>query len=225
MEPPSPAELEQWLTETEKRLALIAANLPEKIRVVDLGVREKEPYLALTLREALIWRVEELGATACATIRAEKYGSATLVVRALIETCAILSQLRELLDGRTGVNDDVRAKLYRMLFGARNNAALPDAINVLTFIDHLQKRFPGTRVARAYDLFSEYAHPNWAGVAGLYATMDHKLYETRFGTKDQPHFRASLTDAVGVCVKMAETDYNALAQSIAGWIKTLTSMD
>jgi len=42
----------------------------------------------------------------------------------------------------------------------------PEALNVLTIIDHLTKRFPKLR--SMYDLLSEFAHPNYDGMIGAY---------------------------------------------------------
>jgi hypothetical protein len=42
----------------------LSQSLPESIEIVALGVRSKAPYQLLVVREALIWRTEELARNA-----------------------------------------------------------------------------------------------------------------------------------------------------------------
>ena len=46
-------------------------------------------------------------------------------------------------------------------------------------IDHMNRQFPGVRAR--YDELSETAHPNWSGVFGLFAMIDHDAYTAHFG--------------------------------------------
>ena len=48
------------LAEARQLTAGLSASLPEKIEIAALGVRSKAPFQLLTVREALIWRTEEL---------------------------------------------------------------------------------------------------------------------------------------------------------------------
>ena len=50
---------------------LLSQSLPELIDVAALGVRSKAPYQLLVVREALIWRTEELARNACNALEAE----------------------------------------------------------------------------------------------------------------------------------------------------------
>ena len=46
-------------------------------------------------------------------------------------------------------------------------------------IDHMDRQFPGVRAR--YDELSEFAHPNWSGVSGLFSANDRANYVTNFG--------------------------------------------
>jgi len=48
------------LEEVRLWLERVSQSLPDKIEVASLGVREKVPFKALAVREALIWRAEEM---------------------------------------------------------------------------------------------------------------------------------------------------------------------
>ena len=67
----------------------------------------------------------------------------------------------------------------RMLVGSRTWGDMPQAINILTCLDAMDKRIPGARAS--YDSLSEIAHPNWRGVFGLYAETDRANYISYFG--------------------------------------------
>jgi hypothetical protein len=60
---PDSAAQRPWaedLAEARQLAAGLSASLPDKIEIAALGVRSKAPVQLLTVREALIWRTEEL---------------------------------------------------------------------------------------------------------------------------------------------------------------------
>jgi hypothetical protein len=56
---------------------------------------------------------------------------------------------------------------------------LPEAINVATSVKHVNRELPG--FDEAYNLLSEFSHPNWLGVVGLYLKHDAENFRTEFG--------------------------------------------
>ena len=62
------------------------------------------------------------------------------------------------------------AKVEKLLMGSKmpGEEELPGPINILTLVDQLDKRIGGG-VRHAYDFMSEFAHPNWSGVRGLFS--------------------------------------------------------
>jgi len=68
------------LAEARQLAAGLGASLPDKIEIAALGVRAKAPFQLLTVREALIWRTEELARGACDALEKEDFTVAAMSV-------------------------------------------------------------------------------------------------------------------------------------------------
>jgi len=90
------------LAEARQLAAGLSASLPDKIEVAALGVRSKAPFQLLTVREALIWRTEELARGACDALEKEDFTVAALLIRSIAESAAMTWYLLEILENRTG---------------------------------------------------------------------------------------------------------------------------
>jgi hypothetical protein len=157
----------------------IRAHLPSSISVAALGVRSKAPYLLLAAREALIWRTEELARCACDMLERDDLAAGILLTRAVTESAAFVCRLKELLETRNRYSpDELHQKFQQMLLGEKNSG-LPEAVNILTLIDRMDKQIPGVR--KEYDGLSEFAHPNWSGVLGLFGQHNDRLTFIQFG--------------------------------------------
>lgn len=62
------AEITEKLAGVREYVESFGANLPTKVDVAGLGVMEKAPFIAMCLRESLIWRVEEQARNALAAL-------------------------------------------------------------------------------------------------------------------------------------------------------------
>jgi len=69
--------------------------------------------------------------------------------------------------------------LLQMLAGSRLWPDAPQALQILTCVDRMDKQVSGVR--QSYDILSEIAHPNWRGVFGMYAKIDEATFTARFG--------------------------------------------
>src|SRR5688572_22879490 len=113
------------------------ASLPDRVAAASLTLESKTPFKALVLREALIHRVSSLADGAISEFDAGRWVSATVLVRAVVETTALLFSL----DRRVGRalqeknDDDLTEFLRRTMVSSRTEPSLPEAINVLNFID------------------------------------------------------------------------------------------
>ena len=115
--------------------------------------------------------------------------------------------------------------LSQMLSGWKTrDGEFPVAINILTLVDHLDKRTPGVR--RAYDLMSEIAHPNWSGVSGLFSRNDTENFVVYFGKfrEKTQHIRSHAILALSTTVALFELDYNNLAEIMPEWLSELESL-
>ena len=211
------------LEEVRLWLERVSQSLPDKIEVAALGVREKAPFKALAVREALIWRAEEFTRSAYRLLLTGDLAAAVLIIRGVVECAALMARLTQIVFERhNSTPEDLDSTLSRMLSGwKKHEGEFPDAINILTFVDHLDKRTPGVR--RAYDLMSEIAHPNWSGVAGLFSRDDTKTFVTYFGrfpNKTQPiTTHAILT--LSASIALFESDYNNLGDLLPPWLAEL----
>jgi hypothetical protein len=199
----------------------IEASLPQRVDAAWVSATAKIPFKVLVYRETLIWRVLELGRSALQGFETNKIASAIILTRAALETSAALWYLGAKLDGviQAETLGDIDDKVMRLMFGSRVYPELGDAINVLTFIDKMDKEVPGLR--RSYDRLSEYAHPNWAGAGLLYSREDPHNLSTEFGTNircDESSKEVGVASLMGALLAF-EVCYNRLADILRVFIE------
>jgi hypothetical protein len=217
--------LDHLRVEVQGWLQRVAGSLPTSISVLDLGVRDKAPYKALAIREALIWRTEELARTAYARLGEDDLAAAILLTRGVVECAALMARLTDVVRERGSSSaGDLSALLDKMLFGWKGDPEFPEAFNVQTLIKHLDRRTPG--VGRAYDHLSEIAHPNWSGVSGLFAWTDKAEFTTYFGHPKERRISAlnHCVLAFSASLSLFELDYNNLAELMPGWLSELEQL-
>ncbi|WP_156955844.1 hypothetical protein [Solidesulfovibrio alcoholivorans] len=90
-----------------------------------------------------------------------------------IESC-ILENTSE------GFNEFIINKLFGQEMG---DAEFPVAINILTIIKKLERKWPGFE--EQYKVLCEYAHPNCYGVEGFCCKVLHEDFACLFGLKNQ----------------------------------------
>jgi hypothetical protein len=199
----------------------LGQSLPEFIDVASLGVRSKAPYQLLVVREALIWRTEELARYACNSLECGDFAVAAILTRSITENAALTWKLKEILDKRTGKSpEELNAALMRALAGSRTWEEAPAPYNVLSCLDALNKTIDGAR--QTYESLSEYAHPNWRGVMGLYSKTDKEKFITYFGHGlGGPLARSQITTALCAALGVFEYAYNAISETMPQWISEL----
>jgi hypothetical protein len=122
----------------------------------------------LCTREALIWRTEEFARTACDALERDDLTAAALLARGTVESAALAWRLMEVLGDRQKLSPQKLSEiLVRMLAGSRLWPDMPEALQILSWIDRLDKAVRGVR--KGYDMLNEIGHPNWRGVFGMYA--------------------------------------------------------
>jgi hypothetical protein len=102
--------------------------------------------------------------------------------------------------------------------GSRSDPELPKAINVLTFVDRVDKDIEGFR--NQYDLLCEFAHPNWAGTVLLYSKLDIQNLWTDFGANIRGGDGARVTGVMNLSVALAmfERSYNRISDLMPRFI-------
>ena len=209
------------LAEARQFTAALSASLPSKVEIAALGVLSKAPFQLLTIREALIWRTEELARNACDALEKEDFAVTALLTRGITESAAMTWYLMEILEQRAQYTPaQLNEKLMRMFGGSKKWPETPTAINVLTYVKRMDKKLPGFEAA--YNSLSEYAHPNWLGVFGLYSKIDRANFTRHFGRG----FRAELAGGeltralVGVLMAF-DYAYNKIADDMPMFLTEL----
>jgi hypothetical protein len=87
---------------------------------------------------------------------------------------------------------------------------LPEAINVATSVKHVNRELPG--FDEAYNLLSEFSHPNWLGVVGLYLKHDAENFRTEFGRGLHGQRGSRLAHALALGLATFEIGYNKITE-------------
>lgn len=211
---------ETLLAEADARLSLLEGARPKSVDGFALSSISKLPFKALRYRESLLWRIVQLGRGAFESFASSKLASAILLTRAVTETSAALWYLSVKLKAAVeakelGTIDD---SLVKLLMGSRTDAALPQAISVLTFIAHVEKDLEG--FTEQYNRMSEFAHPNWAGTTLLFSKVDESGTIADFGENIRGGDTAKITGAVNLSVSLAmfESSYNSITDLMPAFV-------
>lgn len=220
------------LAEAREVSARLRASLPSQVEVTALGVCSKAPYQLLVIREALIWRTEELARNACEAFEKEDFAVVALLARAVAESAALVWYLLKVLEERAGYTpDQLNDKLMQLLVGMKRKKDkatepdaddLPEAINVATFVKHINRKLPG--FDEAYSLLSEFAHPNWLGVVGLYSQHDEENFRTKFGRGLNDRRGSRLAHALALGLAAFEIGYNSITEAMPVFLDELEKL-
>jgi hypothetical protein len=216
-------QLPALLDEIRQRLELFALNLPKRVDAMAVSRISKLPYKVLFYREALIWRMAELGRSAFEDFERDKLVSAIVLTRAAVETSAALwflcAKVASAIESDSVGNID--DYLMRLVVGiatdpppTESGAAFPRPVKVGHFLKQVDKDIEG--FSRQYGFLSEYAHPNWAGTILLYAKHDAENRLTDFGPNIRKADSAKHIGVVNLSVALAmfERSYNRITEII-----------
>ena len=217
-----PEELERAKADVQEELQALAKDRPEKLEVAVIAVKSKLPYKAMAIRGALIWRVEELGRCAIEALERNDVAVGLMLTRGVMECTALMGCLVEVVEKRNSADTaELSEVLDKMLYGWKNDAELPEAINVMTLLKHLNRRFESSQ--RNYEHLSEFAHPNWGGVLGLFSRTDNDRFTTYFGRFEERIAgpRSTGVMALAASLSVFRYDYLRAARVNEGWLSEL----
>lgn len=165
---------------------VLSASLPDEFHIGAVSTKSKLPFKVLTLRESLVHRASELADTALDLIDSRRFVSATIVVRALMETAGLLCWLHRRTEGavESGQLGDLDEWLMRGLVGDRLDDGEDDIV-ALNAMSGIQKvALPGDfSFSEMYEWLCEFAHPNWGGVMGAYSKVDRENWRVTFARR------------------------------------------
>jgi hypothetical protein len=219
------------MKEFEKQLARWSVSLPKSIDVGGLFSRSavahkwKAPFRSIVIREALLWRMYDLGQQILLLSRKQHILGARILLRSAIETLAILIYLNQktqsVLDGELSffAFDEITMQL---LMGSRNNVTSKAAINILTILTKADKVHNG--LVELHERLSESAHPNYDGVLYGFSTTNYEKFVTTFENKWADNFGAEQEPATMFAFAVFEYEYNEswprLWEELERWLKT-----
>lgn len=190
-------------------------SLPQQVSVAGLYARNptahkwKAPFRSLVVREALIWRMHDLGQQILLLSDAKHYLGARILLRSAVETFALLTFLSYKVEQVIAGNlsyfeyDEFTA---RALSGTRNDPTTPEAVSIMTALEKTGKKYP--KITEIHELLSESAHPNCDGVLFGYSSSNPKLYETNFANHWAERFGAIQDPATAIVFSYFKTEYN-----------------
>lgn len=218
------------INESRESLAMLESNLPRQVDGFALSQKSKVPWKVLLYREALIWRIVELGRSALESFLSDRLVSGVVLTRAAVETSAALWYLSAKVDAvvDSKMVGDVDEYLMKLAMGTATGwpetdssgdvLAMPRPIKIGAFLKQVEKDIEG--FSHQYGVLSEYAHPNCAGTVLLYSSTNKQKAITDFG---QNMRKAENAKAVGVvnlsvALKMFQTKYNRISDLIPAFI-------
>jgi hypothetical protein len=167
--PRTALDVEVLARDARRASELLHASLPNEVSVAALNVWSKAPFQLLCVREALIWRLEELARCACDNLEHWNLAAAALLTRAAVESVALTWKLRQLLEERDKHSaQQLNELLMRAFSGARNWSEMPKPYHALDLVRELDTLVRG--YFATYESLSEIAHPNGQGVFGLFGS-------------------------------------------------------
>jgi hypothetical protein len=185
----SPESIADLMDEIRGNLDIFEANLPKRVDAMAVS-SSKLPSKVLWYREALIWRIAELGRAAFQSFERDTLVAAIVLTRAVVETSAALWYLWAKVDAavESNVVGDIDDYLMKLVIGIATTAPnaepsdpeFPRPVRVGKFLEQVEKDIPG--FSHQYGILSEYAHPNWSGTLLLYAKHDKETRTTDFGS-------------------------------------------
>jgi hypothetical protein len=216
------------MDEIRGRLELLESNLPGCVDAMTVSPLSKLPYKALIYREALIWRMVELGRAAFESFERDRLVAALVLTRAVVETSAALWYLCAKIAAAVGSKTigDIDDDLMKLVAGtatktdaSTTDVTIPRPVKVGAFLSAVEKDIEG--FSHQYGILCEYAHPNWAGTVLLYSKHNSENRLTDFGQNIR---KGDNTKRIGVCnltvaLGMFETSYNRIGDLIPAFTK------
>lgn len=173
--------------EVAKKLSVdLKKRLPSGFNIASISLEAKTPVKVMSWKGAILHRSSELANSTCNLYDAERYVSASLIARALMETSAMLFWLLHRIEKVFGKNNivDIDDFVMRGLMGMREKnrvtADLPNALSALSAVDCVAKEDENFR--EMYNCLSEFAHPNWPGTFGAYGRNNKKKMYVEYGS-------------------------------------------
>lgn len=196
----------------ETNLQAFRNGLLKNLTAATEPITPRVAFKVLIYREALSWRVIELGEGAAVAIKSGNPLAGIILTRALVECAAAYHFLCKKLERCVEQNsvDELDEAAKKFILGSRWEDWEFSATNILTMIDGANRDCPGLR--KNYDHLSEFCHPNYSGVAMIFSnptgSFDVSLGRYLGGTE---RLNWTATNSMTAALMLFEHYYNSSA--------------
>jgi hypothetical protein len=170
-----------------------------------------------TVRESLLWRLEELAQNAFDALDAHHFVASSLSVRALMETVAALIFLERTLGTaiNSGLDKEQILKINKLLINSKIWEEIEDPIHINNMLREVEKIIPGF-FEKNYAALSEMAHPNWAGTFGAFGEFEKSKYLSLFrkGGRSPDNTRKKILGNLAASLRLAKYYYEVIGEDL-----------
>ena len=217
---PDVTRAQDFLT-IDATIGRLAARKRQQVDVQGPLLKSKLAWKVATYQQAVLYRVVALAEGTRLAWNAGNFVLAILAARALTETIAVFDEFESTLDKHLGqedlsaidgviMNRTFATRDEKLICGSQNEIL---AINVLTFIDKLERRYK-LPIRTHYESLSERCHPNSAGHHQMYSTTDYVTGAVSFSEAKQPAvYLDAIRPALGL-VAIFEQTMDSLDKSV-----------
>lgn len=212
----------KMLRDATQQFQALRQALVNEVDPASISTVAKIPFKIILAREALLYRAVDLGEASCLCFQANNIVSGACLSRTLQETIAVLFYVnrkskKAILDKDLDHLDEYTMKV---LMGSKDDDTMPNPVNILTMINHVDKEVPKFRAI--YDKLSEVAHPNWHGTLGIFSSGNKEKLITSLGTNKRLEI---ITRGQGISALLAGVEflvfvYDEFANFLPELIKT-----
>lgn len=169
----------------------------------------KSLHRIYVLRELVAWRLVDLLKQAALLAQQEMYIGSRILLRASIETLALLIYSSQKMDAVVDTGQgfqELSDATSKLLLGSRNEMTKHQSINILTIIEKADKKYNG--IMKMYGDLSETTHPNWQGMSVTYSKLNVESYKTKFCNNSQELFVGEQKPIMNYIMAIFESEYN-----------------
>ncbi len=207
---------------TDGELAASITNQIEQLKgycTSSFPALEKKPgaklvRLVAVWKNILAYRLVDIADASLGLFESGRLVPGCILARSALETVAGVHMLNRRISGVREVEqfEGFMDFLMQAAFGSRNESSDFKALNVLTMLDHLNKKY-GTE--DQYDHLSEYTHPNLKGGLMAYSDIDRKTFSVELGINPGglPLFSFGLGD-LDLILMIGIDEYKAIEKDI-----------
>jgi len=193
-------------------------SMPKTIHLASYGGTAKTPYLASTYKDALFLRHLDLCKASISLLESDFYVPATVTVRSAFECSAMLHWAFKKIKTYENNGDlkEIHTFFKNALMGSKTETDMPNAPNVLTGINHLEKNEEYKGAIFLYGELSEFVHPNYRGVHQSYAQIDFDEHKTSFSVKNETNENVYnlVVNSVEASLIVFEEQYNLFGNEL-----------